>query len=365
MFSNKPYFSPETDGGGEVATTETTSEVQTETAQTETTETEEGSGTEVAELEPEDDFNFEDSDAGGAEAGGSTAGTQAAAAAVVEEKVSKSEYDKVVSEVLSLKQKLSQFEGLLEQPIIKAGVEYLTAKGQGADIGPEEFYEQTFGLDGAKLTTEDLIRLEIRKDADAIGAKIEGDDLERELDSRLAAFENLSPLQQQKRQKELRDSYSEQRKQKLSTLVEEKAEAVKKQQAYWDSQQATLDSEIEALVKNGKKDFGLKMNFTQSEKDKVLAMIGSGFLKFDSNGNINVKNVIETALFAADIQAYNKVIAERAVERYKAAELAKRSKGSTLAPDNSVALGTDAPKPKQVGKLNLKPVQLSTLQTKP
>jgi hypothetical protein len=358
MYSNKPYFTADAgDGSGVAAAEAPEASTQTETT-TSTEETKGENGEVVSEVPDEDDYSFATEESGSSEPASGGTSPSSGGEPPKAEVVSKAEYDKVVAELSSLKIEFANVKSLLEQPIVKSGIEYLTAKGSGANIDPAEFYEQTFGLDANKLSAEDLIRLEVKAEAEQLGVKFSEEEMEQEYESRIAIYEDLTPLQKTAKQKQLREQHANARKERMKALVDEKIEAVNQATEYWNNQEKLITDEVESLFKQGKKDFGLKKEFTQKERDNVLAMVQNNFLKFDSNKNVNVKHVIEVADFAYDPQAYIRKVSERAVERYKAEELKKRTTGTSLNPNAS-----SLPDPKQqnkqpVGEIKLKKISI-------
>ena len=363
MYTNKPYFSEGEGDGGGVAAAETT-ETKTEATVSETTgetKSEETESTDPPEIE-EDDFSF--ADEGSSEPkGAASAGTTAATTGTEPEKVSKLEYDKVVEQFNNLKVEFERYKALFEQPIVKSAAEFVAAKGAGAELDPAEFFETTFGVDAQKMSAEDLIRLEIKNEAATIGVNLSDEDIEDEFHSRFANYESLTNLQKAAKIKQLREAHTRARSEKMKALVDEKAKAAKEANDYWSNQDNLIATEIENLLKAGVKDFGLKGQFTQKEKDSVLSMIANGFLKFDSNKNVNAKHVIEVAAFASNPQEYIKKVSERAVERYKAEELKKRATGTSLNPSaTTLPSGKEAPKQPTAGGLKLKAVPISQIK---
>jgi len=358
MYSNKPYFSADAGDGSGVAAAETPEASTSTETTTSTEEPQEPSGEVVSEVEDEDDYSFASEESGSSEPskGGTSAPTGGEPPKA--EVVSKAEYDKVVAELSSLKIEFANVKSLLDQPIVKSGIEYLTAKGGGADIDPAEFYEQTFGLDANKLSVEDLIRLEVKTEAEKLGVKFSEDEMEQEFESRYMNYENLTPLQKTAKQKQLREQLANARKERLKALVDEKMEASKQAVEYWATQDKLVTDEVENLFKQGKKEFGLKKEFGQKERDNILAMVQNNFLKFDSNKNVNVKHVIEVADFAYDPQAYIRKVSERAVERYKAEELKKRAAGSSLNPTATNLPDSKQPTKQPTGMLKLKKISI-------
>jgi len=325
------HYNQDTDSGGGVATpTETNPAAVAEATEPKT----EQAPAEEAE-DPFAVFGEDEPSVGEAPQGG-------AAGADTGKVVPEKEYEKVKADLAKVTEEYNQLKAQLNNPLVVASLQYAEAQEAGVELNPVDFIHQTFGIDAQRLSDEDVVKETIKREAALLNVSLSEDDMDSEFNSRWSEIENKGHLGSKIEIKKLRESLGKDSGGKLQSIIETKKAEAKKAQEFIQIQVQNVEAELKAIKEAGKKDWGLKTQVDETLEKQLRIVMENNFIRFDKDGNIDVKHYLETALFALNPKAYVKKIQDSAYTKADLKGLEKRSAGSLTNPSTIPAGQTGA-----------------------
>jgi hypothetical protein len=224
--------------------------------------------------------------------------------------VAESQFNELQAKFKEIQTENETLKASLNTPILKAAIEYVAARNNGAEIDPQEFFRETFGLDAMRMTPEEIIREDVKRKAASFRVNLTDEELDESYESEFNKYEAMSRLDKLEYIHKKREEFAEQSRAKIMNLTTEKSEDIEKAKAYWQSQRNNFNSRLDEELKQGRKSFGLKVHLTKELLDEINVANDNGCVRFKPDGNVDIEHCIETRLFAADPSRYiNKLLA--------------------------------------------------------
>jgi hypothetical protein len=251
--------------------------------------------------------------------------------------VAESQFIELQAKLKEIQTENETLKASLNTPILKAAIEYVAARNNGAEIDPQEFFRETFGLDAMRMSPEEIIREDVKRKAASFRVNLTDDELDESYESEFNKYEAMSRLDKLEYIHKKREEFAEQSRAKIMNLTSEKNEDIQKAKTYWESQRNNFNSKLAEELKQGRKSFGLKVQLTKELLDEINVANDNGCVRFKADGNFDIEHCIETRLFAADPTRYiNKLLAAER-KKWEKENHQERLKREQSSPDNTEA----------------------------
>jgi hypothetical protein len=251
--------------------------------------------------------------------------------------VSESQFIELQTKFRELQSENEVLKASLNTPILKAAIEFVAARNNGVDVDPQEFFQETFGLDVRRMSPEDIIREDVKRKAASFKVNLTDEELEESYESEFSKYEDMSRLDKLEYIQKKREEFAKQSESKIKSLITDKSEEVEKAKAYWAEQQNNFRNKLEQELKQGRKSFGLKVLLTQELVDEIFVANANECVRFKPDGSVDIEHCIETRLFASDPARYiNKLLAAER-KKWEKEQHDERKKRETATPNNDAS----------------------------
>lgn len=286
------------------------------------------------------DDNLEEEDEGFSDWGSESATTQQAAngaeVKTVDEKVvSEKQFLELQAKFNELQTQYNSLTAGLNNPIVKASIEYAAARESGVDLDPQDFYREKFGLDAKRMSEEELLREGVLMKAQSLNVNLTAEELEEELDEAKQRFNEKGRLEKADYLNSIRTQIAKQSDEKLKSLVSGKNEEAEKVNAYWEQQRNAFSNKLESELKAGRKSFGLKVKMNEQLAKEIETANANDCVRFKEDGSIDVEHAIEVRLFASDIQRYVKTLIATERKKWEKEQFDIKANRETAIPNNN------------------------------
>lgn len=249
-----------------------------------------------------------------------------------------SEYEKLKSELQRKDSEIQALKRFADNPLVQVAIQYAETSEDGIELNPVDFVNHAFGLDARKMSDEEVIRESVKFDAKTLGITLSNEELDEEYEQRLSDLQSKGTIARASEIKKMRDNLTSNSKGKLDEIIGQKKSDMDKAKEYNDFQVQSLESEMQGLLKDGKKEFGVRVPYDAFTDKAIRTMMANNMVKFDAKGNVDVKHYIETALFASDPVAYVRRIEKFAIQKAEAKSLKERSAKTETNPSGVPAM---------------------------
>ena len=258
------------------------------------------------------------------------------AAATPEKTVSEKDYNSLKEQFAESQRQLQELTQAFQNPLVKASVEFVVAKGAGVEIDPQEFYSQKFGIDAKRLSEDQLIEESVKREAKLLNVNLTDEELETEIENEKDKFNSMSKLERKKNIEAIRAKISQESEGKINELLAEKIEDANKGKEFWDTQINKFYNKLEEVKKEGRrKRYGFAYKVTEQTAKEIDIAHQNGLLKYDKQGNVDTEHYFEQALFSANQERYLKAFEVSLRHKWDAEQLAKRKGGQDGSPSNA------------------------------
>lgn len=323
----------ETDSAGSgVATQEQAAE--TTKQEPENASTEDG-GSENGENEDEKDIyvSFESEDENGQGDEGASSG--ASAASPNEKTVSESVYSSLKEQYDALKVEFDTIKQALENPLVKASLDFVIAKGVGIEVDPHEFYTQKFGFDVKRMSDEQVIEAVVKANAKKYNINLTEDELAEEIEKEKEGIERLGRIQQKQLIEKYRSDLQSEKGYNIEELIASKTKDIEEGQQFWASERQRFLDEVEQLSQSKKREFhGFKYALTEHQIKAVKVANDNSLVRFREDKKVDTDHYFEVCLFASSPQKYLKAHESYLRQKWEAESTAKRKGGQETNPSN-------------------------------
>jgi hypothetical protein len=258
------------------------------------------------------------------------------AAATPEKTVSEKDYNSLKEQFAESQRQLQELTQAFQNPLVKASVEFVVAKGAGVEIDPQEFYSQKFGIDAKRLSEDQLIEESVKREAKLLNVNLTEEELETEIENEKDKFNSMSKLERKKNIEAIRAKISQESEGKINELLAEKIENANKGKEFWERQTTNFRSNLEKAKKEGlRKSYDFTYKFTEQTANEIEVADKNGLMKYNKDEEVDIEHYIEACLFSANPKRYLKAFESALRNKWDAEQYAKRKGGQDGSPSNA------------------------------